>query len=832
MKYIIICVLAMMNFALKAHAADLYEVSSTPATELVAGNMYVLQNREHQQKSIEYSGSTVTCKSSFNIKQFSGFWPMQPYFFTAGEDGIRLNCTLTNINDVNDDFGYGNVGGGTILAKPRRAESQVTYFTVKDAEGQLLMMTEAGDCYGVNATNPLPNAQWIAYEVTKHQHQWDKNLSTAYLHICSVCYTNERHVFSEDDAPCADCGYTCKHYFSFDLEATFLACQNTDKHLAVSHCYYCPKKITEEVDPDGECSKGGKHEWKLYVSSGNCAGGGFSRYECSECWLTYLDNLTDIIPDKHTWAISDDNGQHYCAYGCAEHGEKEPHTMENGRCTVCGYWPGHTEHKWEYDQRVHQCTYLGCELFSYVNLHTFDEKGVCTVCGYCQHLQGYKDGHCVVCGEACQHPNNSSLGQDTHQCSTCSFIDNHSWGEDGKCLVCGHVCTHIGYMGGKCVICGLACQHSTWSSLGQDTHQCPNCRQTEYHTWGEDSKCTVCNQECVHPGYNMEGKCVTCGLACQHTEYEGQGQDLHRCTFCGHEEQHTWENGECSVCGEMCDHDMNEVNTCVKCGVHYHIWNRGQCDGCGAVCEHEMVYEETPPTCVTYGFKPHYSCVVCYDLFTNTEGESLWDHFDDYYIPALGHDMDEEGCCQREDCDAKVTIAGTIEFGKEVKLNFTNQQWIDYEDVAERPLYRIEVDEEGKLIASTSQVPGDELLYLLFDVYDKNFIQITDLAVNYNMDDEITLTPGVYYLRPVSNSEELYDEILAEDWPITLHFTQTAVKGDVNGDGAVDIADLTKLIDVMKSNTTYEQRYDINNDSYINIKDVNALSSMLIEKGQ
>ena len=54
------------------------------------------------------------------------------------------------------------------------------------------------------------------------------------------------------------------------------------------------------------------------------------------------------------------------------------------------------------------------------------------------------------------------------------------------------------------------------------------------------------------------------------------------------------------------------------------------------------------------------------------------------------------------------------------------------------------------------------------------------------------------------------------------------VRGDVNGDGAVDIADVTDLIDAMLNNTDTTEAADCNQDSAIDIADVTALIDYLL----
>ena len=52
--------------------------------------------------------------------------------------------------------------------------------------------------------------------------------------------------------------------------------------------------------------------------------------------------------------------------------------------------------------------------------------------------------------------------------------------------------------------------------------------------------------------------------------------------------------------------------------------------------------------------------------------------------------------------------------------------------------------------------------------------------------------------------------------------------GDVDGDGSVNISDVTALIDILLSGETAPQSADCNSDSSVNISDVTALIDYLL----
>ena len=56
----------------------------------------------------------------------------------------------------------------------------------------------------------------------------------------------------------------------------------------------------------------------------------------------------------------------------------------------------------------------------------------------------------------------------------------------------------------------------------------------------------------------------------------------------------------------------------------------------------------------------------------------------------------------------------------------------------------------------------------------------------------------------------------------------TSLIGDVNGDGSVNISDVTCLIDLLLSNSSTPAAADVNGDSSVNISDVTYLIDMLL----
>ena len=296
------CALAMMSFATQAQDDVLYDISTTPATAVEEGHIYLLANRAYPEIGLVYdsNGCFATTFEPVSEQLGQSVTSDQPFFFTATADGITLPVTLININD-NGEMGYGNAGGGQVLS-PRRnaaASDETTYFTVKDQDGQLAMLTynvedEYCDLYGViyggENTTPAECAQWIAYEVTEHEHQWAPNEDRT--HYCTVCYVEEEHSYV--DGVCEICEHECRHISYIDGE-----------------CEYCGKKCEhpawENVDDEG-------------------------RFYCIECG--YECHHSGILTLGHNISVADISYDDFI--GCLEYDEVLPGIAFEITCETCG----------------------------------------------------------------------------------------------------------------------------------------------------------------------------------------------------------------------------------------------------------------------------------------------------------------------------------------------------------------------------------------------------------------------------------------------------------------------------------------------------------------
>ena len=72
---------------------------------------------------------------------------------------------------------------------------------------------------------------------------------------------------------------------------------------------------------------------------------------------------------------------------------------------------------------------------------------------------------------------------------------------------------------------------------------------------------------------------------------------------------------------------------------------------------------------------------------------------------------------------------------------------------------------------------------------------------------------------------------LKELYPISIVEHRDFIKGDVNGDGEVNIADVNALVDIILGGGADAEtmlRADVNEDNEINIADINALIDIIL----
>ena len=94
-------------------------------------------------------------------------------------------------------------------------------------------------------------------------------------------------------------------------------------------------------------------------------------------------------------------------------------------------------------------------------------------------------------------------------------------------------------------------------------------------------------------------------------------------------------------------------------------------------------------------------------------------------------------------------------------------------------------------------------------------------------------TPGNYTINAYNiwlatgNPNNLGDGGI-DPFSFTVTVNEPFVRGDVNGDGEVDVRDITALIDVIMNSITDNPRADVNADKDIDVRDITALIDIIM----
>lgn len=93
----------------------------------------------------------------------------------------------------------------------------------------------------------------------------------------------------------------------------------------------------------------------------------------------------------------------------------------------------------------------------------------------------------------------------------------------------------------------------------------------------------------------------------------------------------------------------------------------------------------------------------------------------------------------------------------------------------------------------------------------------------------LTITYDDFAHAIVNNDETSATINLADVDYMCLGEVEASLKGDVNGDGEVNIADINAVIDTILTGDT-NVRADVNRDSEVNIADINSLIDIILAK--
>ncbi|MDO4512167.1 MAG: alpha-amylase family glycosyl hydrolase [Bacteroidales bacterium] len=135
----------------------------------------------------------------------------------------------------------------------------------------------------------------------------------------------------------------------------------------------------------------------------------------------------------------------------------------------------------------------------------------------------------------------------------------------------------------------------------------------------------------------------------------------------------------------------------------------------------------------------------------------------------------------------------------------------------------------GKAVTDTKVVKGTKFYYKTVDITSKDYYLSVIFDKGTSADQTVDIGPiknDVYYEINGSMSGKM----LVED--ITLQYIgggDDPVKGDVNGDGQVNVSDVTALINKILGTASYDDAVcDINGDGMVNVSDVTALINQIL----
>ena len=400
-------------------------------------------------------------------------------------------------------------------------------------------------------------------------------------------------------APCTECDYAPKHQYNEGICTVCDADEPKQEHTCTpannwskdetGHWHAC-------TDPNcGEKFDYAEHD---YGTEGTC-----------DCGATKPAHTCTPAND---WSKDVNGHWHACTgEGCDKKIDYQGHTDDtNHECTVCGYVCKHENVEYNNEnigQHGHSKRCVDCGEYLGIFEHTM-ENGKCSVCGYAPCAEGnhsydreaevYDRHRCMYCGyiENCVDEEPVDC-----VCDICSldnhdilYIDNDTDSHWSVCSIHGKIYkeNHFGLEAdGICDFCGYGCKHENaeynYEDLGQHGHQlyCPDC--VKYFEFSEHAM--------------VDGKCSVCGYApCAEGNHsydpEAEGYERHICQNCGYIENCVDEKPVdclCDICGEQYhigETKHNETHCwmlCDKCdqevykGEHFDSDNDQKCDWCG-----------------------------------------------------------------------------------------------------------------------------------------------------------------------------------------------------------------------------------------------------------
>jgi hypothetical protein len=175
----------------------------------------------------------------------------------------------------------------------------------------------------------------------------------------------------------------------------------------------------------------------------------------------------------------------------------------------------------------------------------------------------------------------------------------------------------------------------------------------------------------------------------------------------------------------------------------------------------------------------------------------------------ISTDQESQTLTLAKDVDTYLVV---LQVGNRNNVTFTMGYYPEIESIK---IYGGEITDIEPFMLRGVQETGDSEYRLIEGIYPDKF---------YNVEG---LMPGGTYLYRVMSH---YVDGTKSKWSMMkeVQLFDLLMPGDVDGDGVVNIADVTALIDILLSGGTVPANADVDDDGVVNIADVTALIDMLL----
>lgn len=163
---------------------------------------------------------------------------------------------------------------------------------------------------------------------------------------------------------------------------------------------------------------------------------------------------------SHAWTYGESNDT--CTICGITKTHNHDWNNQTGTCATCGKACSHPKWNCGEEYNTCQtCRYKKPHTHRWIGIGQSTTDLMCQLCyKRCNHSCGYDYGTeydtCKICGYKKAHVHKWIIFETSgHKCYDCRTVEAHTWDEYGICSVCGYVCGHDNSDDGTCSICGL-----------------------------------------------------------------------------------------------------------------------------------------------------------------------------------------------------------------------------------------------------------------------------------------------------------------------------------------------------------------------------------------